>query len=429
MPKAAAVLGVRVLASDGTATRAGTLVRDESGATSFIVDEAYLQDPGRPILSLQWHVPGEDAASRGRLAARGDKIGLNGYLPPWFAGVLPEGALRQLVHEEMGPGDHDQFDLIVRLGADLPGAVLITPETETPDSAGPLRLDRVLGFKAPVPEGIVKFSLAGVQLKFVASMQAERLTAPARAGEGRYILKVASDRHPGLPRAEYAAMSAAAMVGVQTARASLVATSEIDGVPVEFLEAEKEALLVERFDRSPDGRRLHVEDAGQILGAVGERKYTMANTETVLNMVRRFSTDPRADLLEAFRRVAVDVLIGNGDNHLKNWSFWFPAAGQVRLSPAYDVVPTVLYRRNEDLALPFVGTRGFETVKLHRFRRVAAFLKLDPDWIEKEVRRVVQSANDSWPAHFKDVLGAPLADRLATRLANLPLTKECSQAG
>jgi len=46
------------------------------------------------------------------------------------------------------------------------------------------------------------------------------------------------------------------------------------------------------FDRA-GGRRIHAEDFARIVGAVGERKYTMANEETVYNMIRRFTADWR----------------------------------------------------------------------------------------------------------------------------------------
>lgn len=101
---------------------------------------------------------------------------------------------------------------------------------------------------------------------------------------------------------------------------------EIDGLPAGLLSGGAMALAVDRFDRPGEGKRLHMEDAGQVVGAVGERKYTMATYETILNMIRRFSTDWRADVLEGIRRIVADVLIGNGDNHLKNWSFLFPGS-------------------------------------------------------------------------------------------------------
>ena len=420
----AGVLGVHLLDPAGLARRVGILSRDGEGATAFLVDEAYLRDPARPVLSLGWQVPGDEAATRGRLAARGDKIGLNGHLPPWFSGLLPEGALRDLVLAEMGPGRHDQFDLLTRLGGDLPGAILVVPETTPPESAGPLHLARLAGFDLPQPEGLVKFSLAGVQLKFSAASTGARLTVPARSGEGRAILKVPTARYPGLPEAEFAAMALCRMIGVTTADCRLVPVERIDGLPEDFLSGGPAALAVERFDRPGEGGRLHMEDAGQVVGAVGERKYTMATYETILNMIRRFSTDWRADVLEGIRRIVADVLVGNGDNHLKNWSFLFPGGGAVRLSPAYDIVPTVLFAPTDQLALRFVGTHNFSAVTLRRFRRVAEFLGLDPAWIEREVRITVLDALALWPPAARDLLGSAQAERLIARLETLALVQE-----
>ncbi len=425
MAKQAAVLGVYLLNQHGAPLRVGALTRDAIGATAFLPEEAWLRDEARPILSLTWLTPNYPAETRRRLDYRGDKIGLHGGLPPWFAGLLPEGALRDLVINEMGPGDHDPFDLITRLGADLPGAILVTPDNaEAPASAGPLRWDQVAGFRAPVPDGQVKFSLAGVQLKFVAIEVGQRFTAPARSGEGRYILKLASAAHPGLPEAEFTAMSLARSLGVRTANCRLVSNDAISAVPPEMLMGEH-ALAVERFDRINGDGRVHIEDAGQILGAVGERKYT-ANTETVLNMIARFSTDWRDDLLEGFRRLVADILLGNGDNHLKNWSFIFPAPGEVRLSPAYDIVPTVLFTPLDDtLGLPFAKIRRFGSVRLHHFRRVAEHLGLDPDWIAREVRDLVVQALDTWPQAMADLpLTRERARFLQARWPDLTLVEE-----
>ena len=92
---------------NGRAVRVGTLTRDADGAVSFVVAESFLRDAKRPILSLGWYDPDSDQGTHKRLASRGDKIGLHGRLPPWFSGLLSEGALRDLVMTEMGPGDHD----------------------------------------------------------------------------------------------------------------------------------------------------------------------------------------------------------------------------------------------------------------------------------------------------------------------------------
>lgn len=424
MPKVPAILGVHLLDGARGTVRAGTLMRDSDGAVVFTVAESYLRDPQRPILTLGWHDPTSEEGTRDRLASRQQKVAINGYLPPWFAGLLPEGALHELVLSEMGPGDHDQFDVLARLGSDLSGAVFITPETAMPASAGPLDFTQVRGFRAPVPRGVVKFSLAGVQLKFGANLDDQRLTVPGRGETGHCIIKLAGERYARLPEAEYAAMTLAGAVGVNTAPCRLMPREIVDGVPGELLVHGENVLVVERFDRGEGGQRIHIEDAAQIIGAVGERKYTMGTTETIINMVSRFSTDRRGDLLEAIRRVTVDVLLGNGDNHLKNWSFRFPEPGIIRLSPAYDIVPTVLFMPGDHLALPFVGTRDFARVNLHRFERVAGFLRVDPAWVLREVRETVGRALDIWPAMAPELLGEEWAAKLLARLPALQLVQE-----
>ncbi|MDI7776597.1 type II toxin-antitoxin system HipA family toxin [Asticcacaulis sp. EMRT-3] len=420
----AAILGVHLLGPANSSVRVGTLSRDATGTTAFVVDEAYLQEPNRPIMSLSWLAPDNDMLTQARLANRGDKIGLHGYLAPWFSGLLPEGALRQLVMTEMGAGNHDQFDLIARLGADLPGAVMVIPETELPASVGPMQFERVHGFRAPKPEGVVKFSLAGVQLKFTANPDGDRLTVPGRDSDSRCILKVASDQYPGLPEAEHAAMHLAGLAGVTTAHCRLISTNDIQGVPAEFLQHGETVLCVDRFDRGPDSARIHIEDIGQVIGAVGEHKYTMANYESILNTIKRFSSDWRIDVMEGFRRSVVDVLIGNGDNHLKNWSFIFPAPGIIRLSPAYDIVPTVLYVPNDQLALELAGTRAFESVTFKRISRIARFLQIDPDRVQAEMKALVRNAVATWPDQLVTLLGNEKADRLIRRFDTLSLVQE-----
>jgi serine/threonine-protein kinase HipA len=424
MAKIAAVLGVFILDQDQRPVRAGTLTRDADGGVSFVVSEDYLRDPGRPILSLGWFDTRSDENSRKRLANRRDKIALRGGLPPWFAGLLPEGALRDLVLTEMGPGDHDQFDVMTRLGGDLPGAVIVSPETEDLQSAGPLRLAKVRGLTTAEPKGMVKFSLAGVQLKLTGDLSGDHLTLPGHGESGRCIIKLPAKPYPGLAEAEFAAMQLAQAVGVDTAHCQLVSRDIVRDVPAEFLAHGDNVLVVDRFDRPAGDTRVHIEDAGQVLGALDVFKYTMGTTDTVMNMVRRFSTDSRADLAEAFRRMTVDVLVGNGDNHLKNWSFRFPKAGEIRLSPAYDIVPTILYQPRDELALRFVGTHRFESVNLSRFERLASFLGIDPKWAVKEVRRTTEAALDLWPTMLPDLLDGRRADALMKRLNELPLVAE-----
>ncbi|WP_447932826.1 type II toxin-antitoxin system HipA family toxin [Sphingopyxis fribergensis] len=422
--KAPAILGVHLFDAGDRSIRVGTITRDGDGAVAFTPSEAYIRDADRPILSLAWYVPGSNDQTIARLVGRNDKIGVNGSLPPWFAGLLPEGSLRELVLAEMGPGNHDEFDVLTRLGGDLPGAVLIVPETDIPPSAGPLDLTRIAGFKAVAPEGVVKFSLAGVQLKFTANPETDKLTLPGRGQTGRCIIKVGSERYRDLPEAEFGAMQLAKLIGVNVADCRLMHRDHVRGIPENLLAHGENVLVVDRFDRTGEGCRTHTEDAAQILGAVGERKYTMATTETVIRMVARFSTDRRLDILEAIRRVVVDILIGNGDNHLKNWSFRFPAPDDIRLSPAYDIVPTILFHPRDNMALKFAGTHDFSIINLHRFERVAKYLGIDPKLLIGEVTRTVENAVIRWPEVAPTLLGDERAAKIIERLSSLRLVEE-----
>ncbi len=60
-----------------------------------------------------------------------------------------------------------------------------------------------------------------------------------------------------------------------------------------------------------------MEDLAQIVGAVGDQKYSRANEATMMNIVNRFSADRWRDVFELARRSAVNLMLGNGDAHLK----------------------------------------------------------------------------------------------------------------
>jgi serine/threonine-protein kinase HipA len=57
-----------------------------------------------------------------------------------------------------------------------------------------------------------------------------------------------------------------------------------------------------------------------------------------------------AGAVEYTRRLVFSALIGNGDMHLKNWSLVYPDQRTPALAPAYDLVSTIPYMRDEDTA-------------------------------------------------------------------------------
>ncbi len=121
------------------------------------------------------------------------------------------------------------------------------------------------------------------------------------------------------------------------------------------------AYAVRRFDLDPQRRTIHIEDLAQVRGFYPNRKYH-GSFETVGALVYR-QHDPEA-LREFTRRLTFNVLIGNGDAHLKNWSLIYHDRRNHTLAPAYDLVATFVYRPGTEGPEPNgVAFRGLEAFR------------------------------------------------------------------
>lgn len=417
----ATAVGVYLERGPDNPVRVGTLLRDGGGNVSFVVDESYVQrGPDRPILSVRWAAPGSEAQTVARLLSRNDKIAHAGFLPPWFAGLLPEGALRELVEQQLGTGRHDDFDVIRHLGHDLPGAIVVRDDSES--EAEPRQGTRIVDTSTAPSIPRVRFSLAGVQLKFSMRMAKDKLTIPARNERGDVIVKLPNERYPAMPEAEFSAMKLAEAAGIDIAEVDLIPTKDIEGLPERWLSFGERALMARRFDRSSNGR-IHIEDFAQIIGAVDDRKYTMANDETIMKIARRFSKDSTGSVLQVVRRIAVNVLLGNHDAHLKNWSMIYRDPTHAELAPAYDILPSAVYLPESRMALEFASTRDPTRITLDKFKRVAKFVDMDPRALVREVQSTVQRAAELWPGLLASLPLLPAAAKvLSARWRTLALT-------
>ena len=100
-------------------------------------------------------------------------------------------------------------------------------------------------------------------------------------------------------------------------------------------------LLSKRFDRTPEGRRIHFASAMTLLGlSDGDNATTGHGYLDMVDFILQNCTDVEANLQELFRRVAFNVCIGNSDDHFRNHGFLLTAKGWT-LSPAYDMNPTL----------------------------------------------------------------------------------------
>jgi serine/threonine-protein kinase HipA len=135
---------------------------------------------------------------------------------------------------------------------------------------------------------------------------------------------VSTDAFPWM-QAEAVGMELARRCGVEAAPTTLTTA------------AGRDVLLVERFDRPGDGSRRHVLSGLTLLG-LHEMVARYGSYVDLAEQIRLRFTAPEATLHELFRRVVVNVLVGNTDDHPRNHAaFWDGTA--LALTPAFDVCP------------------------------------------------------------------------------------------
>ena len=260
-------------------------------------------------------------------------------------------------------------------------------------------------------EKVLRFSLAGVQLKFSAVTSATGgLTIPARGVGGSWIVKLPSDKYEGVPENEFSMMTLARLVGINVPAIELISVDAIGNLPEEVSSLKGQALSIERFDRLSDGSSVHIEDFAQIFGLYPEKKYDKASAVNIASVIAAESDE--SDAAEFIRRLVFNTLIGNADMHAKNWSVYYPDRHIARLAPAYDFVSTIPYIKDEEAALKFSRTKRFdefserELVHLSNGARLPKALVLD---IAKET---VALFHEQWKAEknnlplYSDVITA-----------------------
>ncbi|TSK09147.1 MAG: type II toxin-antitoxin system HipA family toxin [Geobacter sp.] len=102
----------------------------------------------------------------------------------------------------------------------------------------------------------------------------------------------------------------------------------------------KPVLLVDRFDLMPGGRK-HMISLQTLLQAEG---YYQLRYFDILSIVRKYSSNPLKDSELLYRQMTFNGLIGNTDDHLKNFWMIYEQSTGWRLSPAFDLLPDVARR-------------------------------------------------------------------------------------
>jgi len=388
----------------------GTLTRLPDDRVLFAFTKDYIDDDHRSTLSLSFKdiYGGLDTETKPTKTR----------VPAFFSNLLPEGHLRKYLAERAGVNPKREFFLLWVLGRDLPGAIRIVPadgKSWPPDAVTDVD-------DAAVGEPALRFSLAGVQLKFSAVKGAPGgLTVPTNGIGGSWIAKLPSDIHKDVPENEFSMMELARRVGIDVPETSLVDLTEIAGLPPEITGLGSKAFVIKRFDRLENGTRVHIEDFAQIFGLYPERKYERANYEHIANVLA--SETGEAGVAAFIRRFTFNALIGNGDMHLKNWSVLYGDTRTASIAPAYDFVSTILYIKHDRLALNFADTKAFADLDLERFDRFAGRARLSSTLVRHTVKDTVARFHAAWAGRKDLPVSAELESAIDAHLRHVPIAK------
>ena len=228
-------------------------------------------------------------------------------------------------------------------------------------------------------------AVTGVQAKL--SMDIEKLQHESRFTIvglwGRYILKPQTELYNSLPELEDLTMHLAEVVKIQVVPHTLVRFA--DG---------KLCYLTRRVDRTLKGGKIPMEDMCQISEKLTENKYKGSH-EQIAKLILRYSSAPKLDLALFWEIVLFSWITGNSDMHLKNYSMYSPIPNNYQLSPAYDLLSTllVLPSDTEELALTLNARK--KKIKLQDFVTAVSNSGLDEKVFQNMLKKF-RAAEDEW---------------------------------
>lgn len=264
-------------------------------------------------------------------------------LHPIFEMHLPEGYLLSIIKKHFSKlTKTDDFGLLKVLSASIRGR--ISYESAFLKVEENLSLDDLLHPKSEklFDELVNKFALnsalSGVQPKVLATIQDK-----ATLKIDDYIVKSWGDDYKELALNEYYCMNVVKLAKVE--------------VPEFFISDDEKLFIMKRFDKV-DNRYIGFEDMCVLMGKQRDDKYE-GSYEQIAKVIKTFVSPKykKSSLLQFFKMTYLNFRLKNGDAHLKNFGLIYDDVDNIKLAPAFDVVSTTVYIKNDIPALLLLGSK------------------------------------------------------------------------
>jgi len=225
----------------------------------------------------------------------------------------------------------DELTYLLESGSDRIGALdfQYSPTEYVPRTANNVRIEELIESAERVEKGMPLTPELDEALFHGSSIGGARPKALTQDKGKKYVAKFSSSTDLySVVKAEFIAMRLAELAGLNAAPVTLAKA------------ANKDVLLIERFDRVPRGgkwaRKAMV--SALTLLRLDDMMARYASYETLSEIIRHCFTDPKHTLKELFSRLVFNILSGNTDDHARNHAaFWDGKA--LTLTPAYDICP------------------------------------------------------------------------------------------
>ncbi len=381
----------------------GSLWLDERQRFCFQYDAGWLTQSGIP-LSLS-------------LPLRSEPF-LDDLAHPYFANLLPESRLRELIARNLGISVGNDFGLLERIGGECAGAVTITASTDLQQQGGayqPLSSDDLHRIIAQLPQtpllagqSGIRLSLAGAQNKLPIQYDGQIFSLGYGSAASTHIIKPAIKDLDNTVENEAFCMVLARLVGLNVPDTFI---HEYQGIKL---------FVISRYDRLRQDSaviRLHQEDFCQALGVLPEYKYECEGGPSLyscFNLLRTNSRQAARDLLSLLDWVLFNWLIGNSDSHAKNLSLLLLPDGP-QLAPFYDLLSTRIYGHygvSERLAMKIGGQDAPSELRLEQWEQLAVDAGIKPALIKKRLELLVQRVSNARMNLFKGAFAGHRCDAL-----------------